>query len=28
VPSDAKLSIEHEVQDGAEELEFQLRWQR
>jgi len=28
VPADAKLSIEHEVQDGTEELEFQLRWQR
>lgn len=26
VPGDATLSIEHEVSDGEEELEFQLRW--
>ncbi len=26
VPSDAGLSIEHEVEDGDEELEFQLKW--
>ena len=26
VPADAKLSIEHEVDDGNEELELQLRW--
>lgn len=26
VPVDAELSIEHEVGDGQEELEFQLRW--
>lgn len=28
VPSDAELSIEHEREDGTDELEFQLRWQR
>ena len=29
VPRDAALSVEHEVaEDGAEELELQLRWQR
>ena len=26
VPTDAALSIEHEVEDGVEELEFQIRW--
>lgn len=26
VPTDAELSIEHEVEDGMEELEFQLKW--
>jgi amphi-Trp domain-containing protein len=26
VPADAVRSIEHEVEDGVEELEFQLRW--
>ncbi len=26
VPGDATLSIEHEVEDGEEELELQLRW--
>ncbi len=26
VPADAELSIEHEVEDGVEELELQLRW--
>lgn len=26
VPLDAELSIEHEVEEGEEELEFQLRW--
>lgn len=26
VPQNATLSIEHEVEDGEEELEFQLRW--
>lgn len=28
VPADAQLSIEHEVEDGEEELELQLRWER
>ena len=28
VPQDASLSIEHEVEDGDEELELQLRWKR
>ncbi len=28
VPSNAKLSIEHEVSDGDEELEFQLKWSK
>ncbi len=28
VPGDAKLSIEHEVAEGEEELELQLRWTR
>lgn len=28
VPADAELSIEHEVADGEEELELQLRWKR
>jgi amphi-Trp domain-containing protein len=27
VPSSAELSIEHEADDGAEELELQLKWQ-
>ena len=27
VPKEAELSIEHEVEGGAGELEFQLRWQ-
>ena len=26
VPANAELSIEHEAEDGAEELELQLRW--
>lgn len=26
VPAGASLSIEHEVEGGLEELEFQLRW--
>ena len=26
VPAAANLSIEHEVSDGDEELEFQLKW--
>ncbi|MEM9692084.1 MAG: amphi-Trp domain-containing protein [Myxococcota bacterium] len=26
VPAGATLSIEHEVEDGVEELELQLRW--
>lgn len=26
VPGAASLSIEHEAEDGDEELEFQLRW--
>ena len=26
VPADAELSIEHEAEDGDEELEFQLKW--
>ncbi len=26
VPADAELSIEHEAEDGQEELEFQLKW--
>lgn len=26
VAADAELSIEHEVSDGLEELELQLRW--
>ena len=28
VPEDARLSIEHEVEDGQEELELQLSWTR
>lgn len=28
VPASAVLSIEHEVTDGEEEVELQLRWQR
>lgn len=28
VPGEAALAIEHEVDDDAEELELQLRWQR
>ena len=27
VPKDAECSIEHEVEDGENELEFQLRWE-
>jgi amphi-Trp domain-containing protein len=27
VPADATISIEHEREDGEEELEFQLKWQ-
>lgn len=27
VPADAALSIEHEADDGEEELELQLKWQ-
>ena len=27
VPASAELSIEHEVDDGTEELELQLKWQ-
>lgn len=26
VPASAECSIEHEVEDGENELEFQLRW--
>ena len=26
VPADADLSIEHELEDGEHELEFQLKW--
>ena len=26
VPADAELSIEHESEDGDNELEFQLKW--
>ncbi|MET0385070.1 MAG: amphi-Trp domain-containing protein [Polyangiales bacterium] len=26
VPADAELSVEHEVESGAAELELQLRW--
>lgn len=26
VPEDAEVSVEHEVSDGAHELEFQLKW--
>ena len=26
VPKDAALSIEHEVEDGEVELEFQMKW--
>ena len=28
VPLKAKVSIEHEREGGADELEFQLKWQR
>lgn len=28
VPADAEFSIEHEREDGEEELEFQFRWKR
>ena len=28
VPAEAELSIEHEVEGDAEELEFQFRWRR
>lgn len=27
VPADATLSVEHEAEEGNEELELQLRWQ-
>ena len=26
VPADAEISVEHEREDGEEELEFQLKW--
>ncbi len=26
VPKDAEISVEHEAEDGDEELEFQLKW--
>ena len=26
IPASASLSIEHEAEDGSEEVEFQLRW--
>ena len=26
IPQDAEFSIEHEAEDGREELELQLRW--
>ena len=28
VPPDATIKIEHEREDGAEEIEFQLKWAR
>ena len=28
VPAGAKFSIEHEVSESEEEVEFQMRWQR
>jgi amphi-Trp domain-containing protein len=28
IPADALFNIEHEREDGVEELEFQLRWKR
>ena len=28
VPADAVLQIEHEVEDGSEELSFELVWKR
>ena len=28
VPADAVINIEHERQDGEEELEFQMKWKR
>lgn len=28
VPADATINIEHEREDGAEEIEFQLVWSR
>ncbi len=28
IPKSARLSIEHEVEGGQEELELQLRWRR
>ena len=28
VPAHAEISIEHEREDGVDELEFQLRWTR
>ncbi|RJP52710.1 MAG: amphi-Trp domain-containing protein [Anaerolineaceae bacterium] len=27
VPSSASISVEHERSDGAEEVEFQLKWE-
>ncbi len=26
IPSDAELVIEHEIEDGAEEVSFELQW--
>ncbi|MFP2961350.1 amphi-Trp domain-containing protein [Myxococcus sp. 1LA] len=28
IPADALFNIEHEREDGEDEVEFQLRWQR
>lgn len=28
VPADARISVEHEREEGTDELEFQLRWSR
>jgi len=28
VPSSASISVEHECSDGAEEVEFQLKWEK
>ena len=27
VPADASISVEHERSEGAEEIEFQLKWE-